>query len=289
MKHMKRLLILALLFGMACSSPEKSEKNFVTVTILPQKYFVERIAGDLLQVQVLVPPGAGPETYSLVPSQMKELSGSLAWLRIGKIGFEDAWSEKIVQANPDLKVFDTSQRADWIAEEIVQHGDHVHAHGVDPHIWMSPAEVQNIVTLTYQALVSLFPDQEDLFKQNYEDFRIEIELLDNELLSLFEGLENREFLIFHPALSYLARDYDLEQISLEVDGKEPSPKYMSELVRHAREMGIRVVLIQKEFDKENAQQLAKELEGEVVQIDPLAENWIEGLRDIANKIVEGSK
>jgi zinc transport system substrate-binding protein len=286
---MKRLLLLALLFGMACSSSKNEESDFITVTILPQKYFVEKIAGDLLRVQVLVPPGVGPETYSMVPSQMKELSGSLAWLRIGKIGFEDAWSEKIAQANPDLKVFDTSQQADWIAEEIVQHGDHVHAHGVDPHIWMSPAEVQKIADLTYRALVSLFPEKEELFKQNYEAFRTEIELLDNELLSQFEGLENREFLIFHPALSYLARDYDLEQISLEVDGKEPSPKYMSELVRHAREMGIRVVFIQKEFDKENAQQLAKELEGDVVQIDPLAENWAEGLRDIANKIVAASK
>jgi zinc transport system substrate-binding protein len=286
---MKRLLLLALLFGMACSSSKNEESDFITVTILPQKYFVEKIAGDLLRVQVLVPPGVGPETYSMVPSQMKELSGSLAWLRIGKIGFEDAWSEKIAQANPDLKVFDTSQQADWIADEIVQHGDHVHAHGVDPHIWMSPAEVQKIADLTYQALASLFPDKAELFKQNYEAFRTEIELLDNELLSQFEGLENREFLIFHPALSYLARDYDLEQISLEVDGKEPSPKYMSELVRHAREMGIRVVFIQKEFDKENAQQLAKELEGDVVQIDPLAENWAEGLRDIANKIVAASK
>lgn len=286
---MKRLLLLALLFGMACSSPKNDEQDLITVTILPQKYIVEKIAGDLLRVQVLVPPGAGPETYSLVPSQMKELSGSLAWLRIGKVGFEDAWSEKIIQANPDLKVFDTSQQADWIADEIVQHGDHVHAHGVDPHIWMSPAEVQKIATLTYQALASLFPDKVELFEQNYHTFLSEIDLLDQELLNQFEGLENREFLIFHPALSYLARDYDLEQISLEVDGKEPSPKYMSELVKHAREAGIRVVLIQKEFDKENAQQLAKELQGEVVQIDPLAENWAEGLRDIANKIVEASK
>ena len=286
---MKRLLLLVLLFGMACNSPKDNEKHLITVTILPQKYFVEKIAGDLLEVQVLVPPGAGPETYSLAPSQMKELSGSLAWLRIGKIGFEDAWSEKIVQANPDLKVFDTSEQADWIADEIVPHGDHVHAHGVDPHIWMSPAEVQKIVTLTYEALVSLFPDKAELFKQSYDAFNAEIEQLDNELLSEFEALENREFLIFHPALSYLARDYDLEQISIEVDGKEPSPKYMSELVKHAREVGIRVVLIQKEFDKENAQQLANELEGEVVQIDPLAENWTEGLREIANKIVEASK
>lgn len=286
---MKRLLLLALVLVVACSSPKTNDKELLTVSILPQKYFVEKIAGNLLEVQVLVPPGAGPETYSLVPSQMKELSKSTAWLRIGKVGFEDAWHEKIEQGNPNLKVFDTSADADWIAEEVRQHGDHVHVHGVDPHIWTSPTEVLKIASLTYKALVELFPDKAGLFQENYEIFRAEIEALDKELLSQFDELKHRGFLIFHPALSYLARDYDLEQISLEVDGKEPSPKYMSELIKHAREEGIRVVFIQKEFDQENARQLAEEIKGEIVPLDPLAENWAEGLREIARKIVEASK
>ncbi len=282
---MKRLLFLLLIVGAACSSPQKTKQNLITVSVLPQKYFVERIAGDLVEVQVLIPPGASPATYSLSPSQMKDLSDSQAWLRIGKIGFENTWYEKIEQGNPNLEFFDTSDSAKWIygVEEV--HGDHVHQHGVDPHIWMSPDEVVKIAELTFQALASLFPENAQAFEGNFEAFRSEIEALDRDLTAKFDRLENRKFLIFHPALTYFARDYNLVQVPMEVEGKEPSPKYMSELVKHSREDNIHVVFIQKEFDLENAQQMAIELDGEVVQIDPLSEQWETQIREIADKIV----
>ncbi|MHA7112261.1 metal ABC transporter solute-binding protein, Zn/Mn family [Sunxiuqinia elliptica] len=285
---MKQLFVLVFILAVACTAQKTSEKDLVTVSILPQKYIVEKIAGDLVDVQVLVPPGASPSTYSLVPSQMKDLSRSKVWLRIGKIGFEDAWHEKIEQGNPDLKVFDTSRMAEWIAAEEEVHGDHVHLHGIDPHIWMSPEEVEQIAELTYQALADLYPDKSAAFNANFEAFRSEIDVLDEDLIRQFDGLENRKFIIFHPALTYLARDYGLEQVSLEIDGKEPSAKHMSQLVKTAKDEGIRVVFIQKEFDQENARQLAEELDGEVVQIDPLNENWEEQIREIADKLVEAA-
>ena len=286
---MKRLLLLLFIFGVACSPQKQNGADLLTVSILPQKYVVEKIAGDLVEVQVLVPPGASPATYSLLPSQMKNLSHSKAWLRIGKIGFEDAWYEKIEQANPDLKVFDTSDSAQWIASGEELHGDHGHQHGIDPHIWMSPDEMVNIAALTYHALADLYPDKSKVFEANFEAFRTEIDLLDEDLTRQFDSLANRKFLIFHPGLTYFARDYGLEQIALEVNGKEPSPKYLGQLVKNARKDGIRVVFIQKEFDKENAQQLAEELQGEVVEIDPLSEHWEEQLREVAAKIVKASK
>ena len=285
---MKQLFVLVFILAVACTAQKTSEKDLVTVSILPQKYIVEKIAGDIVDVQVLVPPGASPSTYSLVPSQMKDLSRSKMWLRIGKIGFEDAWHEKIEQGNPDLKVFDTSRTAEWIAAEEEVHGDHVHLHGIDPHIWMSPEEVEKIAELTYQALADLYPDKSAAFNANFEAFRSEIDVLDEDLIRQFDGLENRKFIIFHPALTYLARDYGLEQVSLEIDGKEPSAKHMSQLVKTAKDEGIRVVFIQKEFDQENARQLAEELDGEVVQIDPLNENWEEQIREIADKLVEAA-
>ncbi len=285
---MKQLFVLVFILAVACTAQKTSEKDLVTVSILPQKYIVEKIAGDLVDVQVLVPPGASPSTYSLVPSQMKDLSRSKVWLRIGKIGFEDAWHEKIEQGNPDLKVFDTSRMAEWIAAEEEVHGDHVHLHGIDPHIWMSPEEVEQIAELTYQALADLYPDKSAAFNTNFEAFRSEIDVLDEDLIRQFDGLENRKFIIFHPALTYLARDYGLEQVSLEIDGKEPSAKHMSQLVKTAKDEGIRVVFIQKEFDQENARQLAEELDGEVVQIDPLNENWEEQIREIAEKLIEAA-
>ncbi|TDO03921.1 metal ABC transporter solute-binding protein, Zn/Mn family [Sunxiuqinia elliptica] len=285
---MKQLFVFVFILAVACTARKTSEKDLVTVSILPQKYIVEKIAGDLVDVQVLVPPGASPSTYSLVPSQMKDLSRSKVWLRIGKIGFEDAWHEKIEQGNPDLKVFDTSRMAEWIAAEEEVHGDHVHLHGIDPHIWMSPEEVEQVAELTYQALADLYPDKSAAFNANFEAFRSEIDVLDEDLIRQFDGLENRKFIIFHPALTYLARDYGLEQVSLEIDGKEPSAKHMSQLVKTAKDEGIRVVFIQKEFDQENARQLAEELDGEVVQIDPLNENWEEQIREIAEKLIEAA-
>lgn len=286
---MKRFTLLLMLIAFGCDSRPPAGKPVITVSILPQKYFVEKIAGDLVTVHVLVPPGASPELYALMPSQMKELSRSAVWLRIGKIGFEESWIDKIRQSVPGLKVVDTSVQADWITEEEEDHGDHVHLHGIDPHIWSSPAEARKIITESHRALVALLPGEKDLLDRNYRAFMDEVDQLDRDLQELFDRLENRKFLIFHPALTYLSRQYDLEQIALEVDGKEPSPKYMRELIGLARSEKIRVIFIQKEFDAENARQLAKEIQGEAVQIDPLNEQWDKQLREIANKMVTASQ
>lgn len=286
---MKELLPLVFIFLLACGVPQKGNKKLVTVSILPQKYFVEKIAGDLFDVQVLVPPGASPATYSLVPSQMKGLSHSLGWLRIGKIGFEQSWHQKIEDTNPNLQVFDTSADADWIASDDDNHDEHVHDQGIDPHIWMAPNEVRKIARLTAQALTKLVPEKKDDFAKNLAEFEHEIDGLDHQMKQKFDRIDNRKFLIFHPSLTYLAREYNLTQVAVEVEGKEPSPRYMSLLVDQARTDGIRVIFIQKEFDKENARQLADEIQGDVVQIDPLSENWEVQLQEIADQIVAAAK
>lgn len=283
---MKKIIPFILIIAFGCTTTQTTDKPIVAVSILPQKFFVEKIAGDLAEVQVLVPPGASPELYSLMPSQMKDLSAAKLWLRIGKIGFEEGWVEKIRQTSPGLKIVDTSVQADWIAGEEEVHGDHVHLHGIDPHIWVSPGEVRKIVAETFRALLDLFPEKNDLLTTNYRLFQQEIEELDADLKSQFDLLENKKFLIFHPALTYLARDYGLEQIALEVDGKEPSPNHLRSLVEVAKTENIRVIFIQKESNAENARQLAREIGGEVIPVDPLNEEWDQQLREIANKISE---
>jgi zinc transport system substrate-binding protein len=276
------------MIAFGCNTKPSDGKMIISVSILPQKYFVEKIAGDLVQVNVLVPPGASPELYSLMPSQMKDLSKSAAWLRIGKIGFEESWTGKISQSTPGIKIFDTSVQADWITGE-EGHGGHVHLHGFDPHIWSSPAEAKKIVTETYHALSSLLPENKDILNRNYESFMKEIDRLNQELKTRFDQLENRKFLIFHPALTYFARQYNLEQIALEVDGKEPSPRYMRSLIEKTKSENIHVIFIQKEFDAENARQLANEIDAEVIRIDPLNEQWDKQLREIAQKILTASE
>lgn len=283
---MRKLLVFIFILAVACTGPQKADKPTIAVTILPQKYFVQKIAGDLVDVQVLVPPGASPELYSLMPSQMTSLSGTLAWIGIGKVGFEEGWVDKIQESNPNLKYFDSSVKADWIAGEEEEHGDHVHLHGVDPHIWSSPAEVKKIARESCKALVAVLPEYKTQFTENLAAFEKEIDILDAELKSTFDRLPSKKFLIFHPALTYLARDYGLEQIAMELDGKEPSPRHLKELAEMAKNENIKAIFVQKEFNMDNARQMAKEIGGEVIQVDPLNENWADELRSIAQKIAK---
>ncbi|RKD91929.1 metal ABC transporter solute-binding protein, Zn/Mn family [Mangrovibacterium diazotrophicum] len=286
---MRKLLAFIFIVALACSGPNKTDKPTIAVTILPQKYFVEKIAGDLVQVNVLVPPGASPELYSLMPSQMTGLSTTLAWLGIGQVGFEQGWVDKIRTSNPKLAYFDTSEQADWIAGEEEIHGDHVHLHGIDPHIWSSPEEVKKIATETYKALAQVLPEHKETFEANLAKFQAEIDSLDEELKQTFEQLPSKKFLIFHPALTYLARQYGLEQVAMEVDGKEPSPKHLKELAEMAKNENIKAIFVQKEFNMDNARQMAKEIGGEVIQVDPLSENWADELRTIAKKIAQAEE
>ena len=281
---MRRIFAFLLLVLIGCNPHPSSDKTIISVSILPQKYFVEKIAGNMVDINVLVPPGASPELYSLMPSQMQGLARSAAWLRIGKIGFEEGWLEKIRQSIPDLKLVDTSARANWITEEKSGTEEHGHSHGTDPHIWMAPDEVKKIAGETYKALLTVLPEQKETLTTNYNSFLNEIDKLDDELKSRFGHMSNKKFLIFHPSLTYLAREYGLEQIPIEVEGKEPSPRYMSSVVELAKKENIKMILIQKEFDQDNARQLANEITGKVVQIDPLNENWEQQLREISKKI-----
>lgn len=286
---MRKLLAFIFILAVACAGPQKTDKPTIAVTILPQKQFVEKLAGDLVNVQVLVPPGASPELYSLMPSQMTGLSSTLAWIGIGKVGFEEGWVDKIRESNPKLKYFDSSLQADWIAGEEEEHGDHVHLHGVDPHIWSSPSEVKKIARESCKALIDVLPEHKAEFTENLARFEKEIDELDAELKNTFDKLPSKKFLIFHPALTYLARDYGLEQVAMEVDGKEPSPRHLKELAEMAKNENIKAIFVQKEFNMENARQMAKEIGGQVIQVDPLNENWADELRSIAQKIAEAEK
>ncbi|MDR1859711.1 MAG: zinc ABC transporter substrate-binding protein [Bacteroidales bacterium] len=268
--------LLMLLFS-GCVSQSGDSRPVIAVTILPQQYFTGKIAGRGYAITVLVPPGASAETYTPSPSQMRSMAKASVWLRIGQVDFETGWADKIRQNCPALKIFDTSAQADWL------HGSHEHG-SVDPHIWMAPDEVKKIAVETCRALSETFPADKTLFEHNLAAFQVEIDLLDRQLQSIISKTVKHSFLIFHPALGYFARRYGLEQIPMELDGKEPSPRRLRELIDMARDSALHTVFIQKEFDVKNARQLADEIGGRVEIIDPLAEKWNEQLIIIANKI-----
>lgn len=278
---MKKLVYVLVLFLIACNSNTGNYGKLVSVSILPQKYFVDQISGGLVQVNVLVPPGASPHEYSVLPSQMRALSHSKVWLQIGMLGFEEAWKDKLAGSSKDLKLVNCSSGIDLLADN---DKEEEHGSGADPHVWLAPADAKVVALNTFTALKSAFPEDSASFRKNYTRFVADIDSLSIDINQKLSGLTNRSFLIFHPTLGYFARQYQLEQIPLEFEGKEPSPRHMKEMVDLARAKGIHTVFIQKEFDTENALQLSREINGEMVVIDPLDYNWKNQIVQIAQKL-----
>lgn len=281
----KCLYFLILLLG-ACQTRPKDGREQVSVSILPQKYFVDQIAGNLIQVNVLVPPGSSPHNYSILPSQMKDLAKSRVWLQIGLLTFEDALKDKLADINKNLVIVNCSEGITPIAGSECEEEGHKHAENeaFDPHIWLAPAESKIIAQNTLNALKTSFPQHAADFDKNYTRFIARIDSVSALIDQKLAPLKNRNVLIFHPALAYYARQFGLTQIAMELDGKEPSPRHMKEIVDLAHEQHIHVIFIQKEFDVAFATQLSREIEGQVMIIDPLDYNWEKQLQDITEKI-----
>ncbi|TNF40150.1 MAG: zinc ABC transporter substrate-binding protein [Bacteroidetes bacterium] len=288
MKNLFVLLIVVIIFSACNSKKTKQEESgkFITVSILPQKTFVEKISGDDFTVNVLIPPGTSPAAYTLLPSQLEEISKSVIWFRIGYIGFEHSWKDKIEQANTKMKVVDLSEGLDLIAQGTMQHGDHVHPVGVDPHIWLSPVLVKQMAKRILDELSALNPGQSAKYKTNYLEFVKETDQLNIEISNKLKPFEGRKIIVFHPSLSYFARDYGLLQYSLESGGKEPTPQRMTELIDMANNENIKVMYIQGELDRDHAQVFAEEVKGKIIQVRPLDPAWAENLMEMTNIIVD---
>ncbi len=287
-KHAVRLLITLLTSTtliLGCGSSESNQK-LITVSILPQKYFVDVLTNEAIEVNVMVPPGSSHATYSPTSQQFKKLSDSKLYIGIGHLGYEQAWMPRLAELNKEMKKVILSDHIDLIAgacEHDHGHG-HGHDHGVDPHIWMSPKAVLDLLPQIKAALIESFPDLKDTIEINYTDLHRAISEVDQRMTTVTSQLPKKEFLIFHPALSYLARDYGLVQTAVEQDGKEPSPAYLASIIKKAKEASIPVIFIQEEYDIRNAQTISEEAGIALVQINPMAYNWFEAMTELAQTL-----
>lgn len=282
------LFITVSVIGGCISDKTNKKDEIITVSILPQKYFVDRITGGTIEVNIMVPPGANHATYEPTVKQMKLLGISSIYLRIGYIEFEKVWMNRIAANNKNLKIVDTSKEIEIIETEYVDHGDHSHG-GVDPHIWMSPKKVKIMAKNIYNALSEMYPDEREYYHNNYIKFIEDVNELDLKTYRSLANLENRKFLIFHPALTYFASDYALEQIPVQLEGKDPGTAYFRKIINYATENSVRIVFIQKQFDTENARVIAEEINGKVVQINPLEYNWPEQIEHITQSLLKFNK
>lgn len=283
---MKRFFFTALLstiFLAGCVTHNQPDSRpGVVVSISPQKYFVERIADTLVRVEVMVPAGSSPETYEPTASQLKSLSHSAVYFSLGLLDFEISMLKNIQRQNPNLLVMDHSKDLELL-EGVCSghhHHGHSHSHGYDPHVWSSPAEVKKMVESITKVLAEKFPQHASVFNTNAQAFLTDIDSLDVHIQRELANTKFKKFFIFHPALTYYARDYGLTQVSLEEDGKAPSMKHFKAVLSTARQQGANTIFIQKEFDANTAKTAAADIGGKVEVIDPLDENWLRNMYHI---------
>ncbi len=279
----------------------------VFVSILPQKFFVEQIGGDLVEVRVMVMPGASPATYEPKPQQMVDLARAKLYFSIG-VPFENAWLDRFAATSSALKVVHTDAGIKKLSMPAYHHLDldegaglrqekHLHGHhkdkdelrhdsrrpqlGLDPHIWTSPALVKIQARSILAALAQTDPENSAAYQANWKTFTAKIDKLDRDLHSMFAGREGMRFMVFHPAWGYFAHDYKLKQIPIEIEGKNPKPAQLQELIHHAEEQGIRVIFVQPQFSSKSATLIAEAIGGKAVPLNPLAEDWLANMRKTA--------
>ena len=282
---MKKLIYILTLFILSgCgNTTQKSEKPILTVTLEPLRYFTEAIAGDNYEVVSMVPKGSSPESYDPTPQQLVNLSKSQAYFRIGYIGFEQAWMKKLEANCPNMEVYNTSKGIDLIRDKGHWHGDHFHEGGVEPHVWNSTQNALIIADNIYQALCELDSTHQEDYQKRLDVLKQTIRQTDANVRTLVENADST-FLIYHPALSYFARDYGLKQVSIEEGGKEPSPAQLKALIETCRNENVHTIFVQQEFDQRNAQLIANELGVNIVSINPLSYDWVKEMIRIAEAL-----
>ena len=312
-KLVLKLLVCACIGSLcSCAQPAQPEEETLYVSILPLKSIVGGIVGDDFDVRVLVPAGASPETFEPTPRQFVDLNRARLIFNVGLIDFETTLLGKIEARD---KVVDLSRGIDLIAGSCSHaHGKvaradephatamseeqqtagtaapapqahgHSHAHGIDPHIWTSPRALQHMAANAYEAIHALWPDSVK-YTENHARLQEQLAALDARTAGKIAASGVRYFIIYHPALTYYARDYGLQQVAIEDDGKEPSARALARLIEQARRDGVRRIFYQSQFPASAVEVIARDIEAQSVAIDPLKEDVIANIDSLTDLIV----
>ncbi|MGC9046478.1 MAG: metal ABC transporter solute-binding protein, Zn/Mn family [Thermodesulfovibrio sp.] len=245
----------------------------IGTTILPYGGIIEDIGKEKVNVIVLVPPGAEPHTYEPKPFQLKEISRSIAYFKVGtRIEFENLYLAKIAKLNRNMRIYDTSQGIDLIEN--------------DPHIWNSLKNIKTISQNILDGLCEVDKKNAEFYKKNYEVYIKKIENLHNEISQALKDKKGKQFIVFHPAFAYFAHDYGLIQIPIQMGESEPGPKDMKNLIKIAKEKKINLVITEPQFSPKTAKVIAKAINGKVVSIDPLSKDVYETVKKLKEALVE---
>ena len=286
-----KLFALVSLVLAACSAPSapSDPRIPVAVSVPPQAYFVERIGGNRVRVEVMIPPGYSHVDYPLTPRTMVALSRAALYVAVGHPGFEfeRRHVDPFLERNPSIRVVDMSRGMPLLdgEEEVPGHEDHDHAGG-DPHVWVAPATVAVAARNIAAALEEADPAHAGEYRASLRAFLADIDRLDREIRARLAGRESRKFMVYHPDWGYFARQYGLEQIAIESGGKEPSARRLIQLIELARREEVKVIFVQGGFPRKSAQVIAEAVGGEVLTADPQRRDWLDNLRQVAADLSE---
>lgn len=280
MKKYLTLLIAPLLLA-ACNRTPQTDDRAMVVTILPLRTIVGSIVGSDFDIDVLVPAGASPETFEPTPRQFARLNRARHIFSVGLIDFENSLLSKLQQPE---NVVNLSRGIELIEGNCAHHHDgKEHAHGIDPHVWTSPRALQQMADNTYKAIHAAYPDSAK-YTVNYGKLKAALQQLDAEVGARLQEAGTRYFLIYHPALTYYARDYGISQVAIENEGKEPSAKELARIIRQARADGITRIFYQSQFPASTVEIIARDLGATSIAIDPLREDVLTNIAEITAQI-----
>jgi zinc transport system substrate-binding protein len=276
---MKKVLLIcfSILIPLFISSPAAADTHRIKafVSILPQAYFLERVGGPHVKVEVLVGPGQSPATYEPTPKQMALLGEAAVYFRIGT-PFEKGFIDKLADTHKRLEIVDTRKGVSLRYFKRSKGGS-----VPDPHIWLDPARVKIQAATICEALTRLAPDHRTSFESNLREFQRDLDRVDKNIAETLAPLKGSKFYVFHPAFGYFGDRYGLDQVAVEIEGKEPSPKQLSHLINKARSEGVKVIFVQPQYAKKDAETIAREIEGAVVPMNPLPRDYLGNLEQMA--------
>lgn len=254
------------------------------MSVPPQAYFVERLGGEHVRVEVMVPPGTSPDTYEPTPQQVLALARARLYVAVGHpdLTFETAHLGRLLEERPGLPVVDMAEGMAFLPLE-----EPGHEHGEsDPHVWVAPALVRVAADNIARALAAADPEHAAVYRENVRRFEADIETLDRFIHSRLDGLPRRRFWVYHPAWGYFAAEYGLEQVALEEEGKEAGTARLVELLETARREEVRTFFVQQGFSDKSARLIAEEIGARLVVLDPLAYDWLDNLRRVTQALEE---
>lgn len=289
MRHIARLLFLLVLFPAAVLFADE-EKITIAVSLQPYATLVKMVGGDRVNVVTLLPPGADPHNYEPKPAIIKAFSLAEIYFTDGS-GLDKAWMPRFLGANKKVNVIDISKNIEWMKSKHEAHGHHDEEE-LDPHIWTSPTRVRFLAYNMYDALKKIDPDHERYYNFRFKDVRESIIAMERKLNEAVINMPvaHRSFIVFHPSYGYLAKDFKLKQYAIEVNGKEPKPRDLANLIKVGRKNGVKTVFVQPQFSKRAAATIAKDLGAVVVETDPLdadvlgnAQKFVDALNEARKK------